>query len=85
MSECLGQPSFLSLVPVAAAVSILTPRLCHCLYQGLLPPGTLCVLYAEGQEDRCEVQGLGILARSGQRLCWAAGRQGESRVGLRRC
>ena len=21
----------------------------------------------------------------GQRLCWAAGRQGESRVGLRRC
>uniref|UniRef100_A0A8C2PIB6 Polyserase-2 n=1 Tax=Capra hircus TaxID=9925 RepID=A0A8C2PIB6_CAPHI len=42
-------------VPVAAAVSILTPRLCHCLYQGLLPPGTLCVLYAEGQEDRCEV------------------------------
>ncbi|CAI9173056.1 unnamed protein product [Rangifer tarandus platyrhynchus] len=42
-------------VPVAAAVSILMPRLCHCLYQGLLPPGTLCVLYAEGQEDRCEV------------------------------
>ncbi|XP_007452745.1 PREDICTED: polyserase-2 isoform X1 [Lipotes vexillifer] len=42
-------------VPVAAAVSILTPRLCHCLYQGILPPGTLCVLYAEGQEDRCEV------------------------------
>lgn len=85
MPECLGQPSFLSLVPVAAAVSILTPRLCHCLYQGLLPPGTLCVLYAEGQEDRCEVWGLGILAGSGQRLCWAAGRQGESRVGLLRC
>ncbi|XP_016073126.1 PREDICTED: polyserase-2 [Miniopterus natalensis] len=42
-------------VPVAAAVSILTPRLCHCLHQGILPPGTLCVLYAEGQEDRCEV------------------------------
>ncbi|XP_030157379.1 polyserase-2 isoform X1 [Lynx canadensis] len=42
-------------VPVAAAVSILTPRLCHCLYQGILPPGTLCVLYSEGQEDRCEV------------------------------
>ncbi|XP_057603660.1 polyserase-2 isoform X2 [Hippopotamus amphibius kiboko] len=42
-------------VPVAAAVSILTPRLCHCLYQGILPPGTLCVQYAEGQEDRCEV------------------------------
>ncbi|KAF6126600.1 serine protease 36 [Phyllostomus discolor] len=42
-------------VPVAAAVSILTPQLCHCLYQGVLPPGTLCVLYAEGQEDRCEV------------------------------
>ncbi|XP_062956934.1 polyserase-2 isoform X1 [Cynocephalus volans] len=42
-------------VPVAAAVTILTPRLCHCLYQGILPPGTLCVLYAEGQEDRCEV------------------------------
>nr|KAF6283794.1 serine protease 36 [Pipistrellus kuhlii] len=42
-------------VPVAAAVSILTPRLCHCLYDGILPPGTLCVLYAEGQEDRCEV------------------------------
>ncbi|XP_036783193.2 LOW QUALITY PROTEIN: polyserase-2 [Manis pentadactyla] len=42
-------------VPLAAAVSILTPRLCHCLYQGILPPGTLCVLYAEGQEDRCEV------------------------------
>ncbi|XP_014649997.1 PREDICTED: polyserase-2 [Ceratotherium simum simum] len=42
-------------VPVAAAVSVLTPRLCHCLYQGILPPGTLCVLYAEGQEDRCEV------------------------------
>ncbi|KAG8513569.1 LOW QUALITY PROTEIN: Polyserase-2, partial [Galemys pyrenaicus] len=39
-------------VPVAAAVSILTPRLCHCLYQGIMPPGTLCVLYAEGQEDR---------------------------------
>lgn len=46
-----------SLVPVAAAVSILTPRLCHCLYQGVLPPGTFCVLYTEGQEDRCEVQG----------------------------
>lgn len=57
--ESLGHPSFLSLVPVAAAVSILTPRLCHCLYQGILPPGTLCVLYAEGQEDRCEVQGPG--------------------------
>ncbi|XP_037363076.1 polyserase-2 [Talpa occidentalis] len=42
-------------VPVAAAVSILTPQLCHCLYQGITPPGTLCVLYAEGQEDRCEV------------------------------
>ncbi|XP_075384579.1 polyserase-2 isoform X2 [Tenrec ecaudatus] len=42
-------------VPVAAAVSILTPRLCHCLYPGSLPPGTLCVLYAEGQEDSCEV------------------------------
>ncbi|KAM7329405.1 hypothetical protein ACRRTK_011018 [Alexandromys fortis] len=42
-------------VPVAAAVSILTPRLCHCLYQGILPPGTFCVLYTEGQEDRCEV------------------------------
>ncbi|XP_047389041.1 polyserase-2 isoform X1 [Sciurus carolinensis] len=42
-------------VPVATIVSILTPRLCHCLYQGILPPGTLCVLYAEGQEDRCEV------------------------------
>ncbi|XP_023602646.1 LOW QUALITY PROTEIN: polyserase-2 [Myotis lucifugus] len=42
-------------VPVAAAVSILTPRLCHCLHEGILPPGTLCVLYAEGQEDRCEV------------------------------
>ncbi|XP_004706070.1 polyserase-2 [Echinops telfairi] len=42
-------------VPVAAAVSILTPRLCHCLYPGSLPPGTLCVLYAEGQEDTCEV------------------------------
>lgn len=53
----LGQPSFLSLVPVAAAVSILTARLCHCLYQGILPPGTLCVLYAEGQEDSCEVRG----------------------------
>uniref|UniRef100_F7I9U8 Polyserase-2 n=2 Tax=Callithrix jacchus TaxID=9483 RepID=F7I9U8_CALJA len=42
-------------VPVAAAVSILTPRICHCLYQGILSPGTLCVLYAEGQEDRCEM------------------------------
>ncbi|XP_025226594.1 polyserase-2 isoform X2 [Theropithecus gelada] len=42
-------------VPVAAAVSILTPRICHCLYQGILPPGTLCVLYAEGQENRCEM------------------------------
>ncbi|XP_004615957.1 polyserase-2 isoform X1 [Sorex araneus] len=42
-------------VPVAAAVSILTPQLCHCLYQGILPPGTLCVQYTEGQEDRCEV------------------------------
>ncbi|XP_073916030.1 polyserase-2 isoform X2 [Castor canadensis] len=42
-------------VPVAATVSILTPRLCHCLYQGILPPGTLCVLYAQGQEDRCEM------------------------------
>ncbi|XP_034525969.1 polyserase-2 isoform X1 [Ailuropoda melanoleuca] len=42
-------------VPVAAAVSILMPRLCHCLYQGALPPGTLCVVYSEGQEDRCEV------------------------------
>ncbi|XP_045399226.1 polyserase-2 [Lemur catta] len=42
-------------VPVAAAVSILTSRLCHCLYQSILPPDTLCVLYAEGQEDRCEV------------------------------
>ncbi|XP_052618588.1 polyserase-2 isoform X3 [Peromyscus californicus insignis] len=42
-------------VPVAAAVSILTPRLCRCLYQGILMPGTFCVLYAEGQEDRCEV------------------------------
>nr|XP_031288698.1 polyserase-2 isoform X2 [Camelus dromedarius] len=42
-------------VPVAASVSILTPRLCHCLYQGILSPGTFCVLYAEGQEDRCEV------------------------------
>ncbi|XP_023565933.1 polyserase-2 [Octodon degus] len=42
-------------VPVAAPVSILTPRLCHCLYQGILPPGTFCVLYAEGQDDRCEV------------------------------
>ncbi|KAM6155886.1 polyserase-2 [Rhynchocyon petersi] len=41
-------------VPVAAAVSILTPRLCHCLYQGALP-GTFCVLYTEGQEDKCEV------------------------------
>ncbi|KAM5197844.1 polyserase-2 isoform 3-T3 [Hipposideros larvatus] len=44
-------------VPVAVAVSILTPRLCHCLYQGILPPGTLCVLYEEGQEDRCETEG----------------------------
>ncbi|ERE79035.1 polyserase-2-like protein [Cricetulus griseus] len=42
-------------VPVAAAVSILTPRLCHCLYQGILTPGTFCVLYTEGQEDKCEV------------------------------
>nr|XP_045364278.1 polyserase-2 [Camelus bactrianus] len=42
-------------VPMAASVSILTPRLCHCLYQGILSPGTFCVLYAEGQEDRCEV------------------------------
>ncbi|PNJ33648.1 PRSS36 isoform 4 [Pongo abelii] len=42
-------------VPVAAAVSILTQRICHCLYQGILPPGTLCVLYAEGQENRCEM------------------------------
>ncbi|XP_014443162.1 polyserase-2 isoform X1 [Tupaia chinensis] len=42
-------------VPMAAAVSILTPRLCGCLYQGILPPGTLCVLYSEGQEDSCEV------------------------------
>lgn len=43
------------LVPVVAAVSILTPRLCHCLYPGILTPGTFCVLYSEGQEDRCEV------------------------------
>lgn len=57
--EFLGQPSLLSLVPVAAAVSILTSQLCHCLYQGILTPGTLCVLYAEGQEDRCEVRGPG--------------------------
>ncbi|XP_018867160.3 polyserase-2 [Gorilla gorilla gorilla] len=42
-------------VPVAAAVSILTQRICNCLYQGILPPGTLCVLYAEGQENRCEM------------------------------
>ncbi|XP_006896660.1 PREDICTED: polyserase-2 [Elephantulus edwardii] len=42
-------------VPVAAAVSILTPQLCHCLYQGAPPLGTLCVLYAKGQEDMCEV------------------------------
>ncbi|OBS63483.1 hypothetical protein A6R68_08037, partial [Neotoma lepida] len=42
-------------VPVAAAVSILTPQLCRCLYQGILPPETFCVLYTEGQEDRCEV------------------------------
>ncbi|PNI17891.1 PRSS36 isoform 4 [Pan troglodytes] len=42
-------------VPVAAAVSILTQRICDCLYQGILPPGTLCVLYAEGQENRCEM------------------------------
>ncbi|XP_030098961.1 polyserase-2 isoform X9 [Mus musculus] len=42
-------------VPVVAAVSILTPRLCHCLYPGILTPGTFCVLYSEGQEDRCEV------------------------------
>ncbi|KAB0394872.1 hypothetical protein E2I00_008107 [Balaenoptera physalus] len=67
-------------VPVAAAVSILTPRLCHCLYQGILPPGTLCVLYAEGQEDRCEVRSLGILGQAGERQCWAAGHQGEGRV-----
>ncbi|XP_006872046.1 PREDICTED: polyserase-2 [Chrysochloris asiatica] len=42
-------------VPVAAAVSILTPRLCHCLYEGPLPLETLCVLYTEGQKDKCEV------------------------------
>nr|XP_055155630.1 polyserase-2 isoform X2 [Symphalangus syndactylus] len=42
-------------VPVAAAVSILTQQICHCLYQGILPPGTLCVLYAEEQENRCEM------------------------------
>ncbi|XP_004479518.3 polyserase-2 [Dasypus novemcinctus] len=48
-------------VPVAAAVSILTPRLCQCLYQGTLSPGTLCVLYAEGQEDRCEVASAPLL------------------------
>ncbi|GAB1292751.1 Polyserase-2 [Apodemus speciosus] len=42
-------------VPVAAAVTILTPRLCHCLHQGILTPGTFCVLYSEEQEDRCEV------------------------------
>ncbi|XP_060222183.1 polyserase-2 [Meriones unguiculatus] len=42
-------------VPVAVAVSILTPRLCHCLYQGILTPETFCVLYTEEQEDRCEV------------------------------
>ena len=83
--ESLGQPSFLSLVPVAAAVSILTPRLCHCLYQGILPPGTLCVLYAEGQEDRCEVRSLGILVQAGERQCWAAGHQGEGRVGILGC
>nr|XP_017193258.2 polyserase-2 [Oryctolagus cuniculus] len=42
-------------VPVAAPVSILTPRLCHCLYESILPSGTLCVLYTEGQEGKCEV------------------------------
>lgn len=50
-----GTTPSLSAVPVAAAVSILTPRLCHCLYESVLPPGTLCVLYTEGQEDKCEV------------------------------
>uniref|UniRef100_A0A8C5P2I0 Serine protease 36 n=1 Tax=Jaculus jaculus TaxID=51337 RepID=A0A8C5P2I0_JACJA len=57
-SGCLRPRAFSPLqthVPVAATVSILTPRLCRCLYQGILPPGTFCVLYAEGQEDRCEV------------------------------
>lgn len=51
----LGWKSSRDRVPVAAAVSILMPRLCHCLYQGVLPSGTLCVLYSEGQEDTCEV------------------------------
>nr|XP_004671064.2 polyserase-2 isoform X1 [Jaculus jaculus] len=51
----LGWKNSQDRVPVAATVSILTPRLCRCLYQGILPPGTFCVLYAEGQEDRCEV------------------------------
>ncbi|XP_036875579.2 polyserase-2 isoform X6 [Manis javanica] len=83
-------------VPVAAAVSILTPRLCHCLYQGILPPGTLCVLYAEGQEDRCEVQGsghpasgreeavLGIwtLRRSGLEFLGAGPQMGRSSTSL---
>lgn len=63
-------PLSLSLVPVAAAVSILTSRLCQCLYQGILTPGTLCVMYAEGQEYRCEVQGP-VQAEEMQH--WAAG------------
>ncbi|XP_012866640.1 PREDICTED: polyserase-2 [Dipodomys ordii] len=56
-SSCwvLGWKDLQDRVPVAATVSILTPQLCHCLYQGILPPGTLCVLYAQGEEDRCEV------------------------------
>lgn len=61
------QFSLSSLVPVAVAVSILTPRLCHCLYQGILTPGTFCVLYTDGQEDRCEVQGLCILGQGRKR------------------
>uniref|UniRef100_A0A8C6R0U9 Uncharacterized protein n=1 Tax=Nannospalax galili TaxID=1026970 RepID=A0A8C6R0U9_NANGA len=56
-SNCLCPRAFSPLqthIPVAAAVSILTSRLCRCIYQGILPPET-CILYAEGQEDRCEV------------------------------
>nr|KAF6441981.1 serine protease 36 [Rousettus aegyptiacus] len=57
-------------VPIAAAVSILTSRLCHCLYQGILTPGTLCVLYAEGQEDRCEVASAPLLLCQTQGGSW---------------
>ncbi|XP_036604427.1 polyserase-2 [Trichosurus vulpecula] len=65
----LGWKDSANRVPLAAPVSILSPKSCRCLYNDTLPYGTICVQYAK-EMDRFEIDsGLSLLCEE-ERGSW---------------